>query len=209
MRVLCAIPMCTFCLAFADSYWTVLGLVHSNMTKTAIGVVENLLHLLDLFGFVPNGGRIYYALPGRSQPPLLSSMVEEIYLATNNVTILAESYNSLLREYSFWMEQGPYGHAVSISANGQSYSLNRYVTDQVTPRPESYAEDLHTAAAAGFNATDPGALLLFSQIAAAAESGWDFSARWFADYSSISLCDTVSNQLQPYLLSCQYMHGSI
>jgi hypothetical protein len=72
----------------------------------------------------------------------------------------------------------------------KTYLLNRYVTTQLIPRPESWLEDVHTAAAAGFNMTAPGAQILYSELAAAAETGWDFSARWFADAENISTCDT-------------------
>lgn len=37
------------------------------------------LHSLLCFSFVPNGGRLYYTT--RSQPPLLSDMVCEVYSA--------------------------------------------------------------------------------------------------------------------------------
>ena len=40
------------------------------------GMIENLIYLLQRFGYVPNGGRIYYT---RSQPPLLASMVWDYY----------------------------------------------------------------------------------------------------------------------------------
>ena len=32
----------------------------SGMSDTATGVVENLMELVERFGFVPNGARIYY-----------------------------------------------------------------------------------------------------------------------------------------------------
>lgn len=55
----------------------------------------------------------------------------------------------------------------------------RFVTDQHIPRPESYYEDVHTAASQGYHKDDPMAQILYSEIAAAAESGWDFTARYF------------------------------
>jgi alpha,alpha-trehalase len=165
------------------------------MTNTAMGVASNLLHMLDSFGFVPNGGRVYYSLPGRSQPPMLSHMVKELYDATQNITFLARAYPSLTHEYAWWMQSGEYGHAVTIagasSEQPTSYVLNRYVTDQHLPRPESWLEDVNTAEEAGFSQNSPGAQILYSEIAAAAETGWDFSARWFADGLTLTSCDTV------------------
>lgn len=188
-----------------------------------------MMHLLSTFGFLPNGSRTYYALPGRSQPPLLSSMVREVYSATGNISFLRDAYTSLKSEWDWWMQAGEYGHAVFIAtameggregmpssrspgttptaseARGQhTYVLNRYVSDQHIPRPESYYEDVHTAAQAGHAAMDPGAQILYSEIAAAAESGWDFTGRWFADGENISSCDT-SHVIPVELNTMMYM----
>ena len=40
-----------------DSYWIVEGLLVSGMLMSARGVIKNLLHYIEGFGFVPNGGR--------------------------------------------------------------------------------------------------------------------------------------------------------
>ncbi len=53
-----------------DSWWIVRGLLVCDMHATALNVINNLLDDIDNFGFVPNGGRIYYL--DRSQPPVLS-----------------------------------------------------------------------------------------------------------------------------------------
>jgi len=41
---------------------------------------------LERFGFIPNGGRIYYL--NRSQPPLFVRMLDKYVKATNNTRIL-------------------------------------------------------------------------------------------------------------------------
>lgn len=56
-----------------DSYWIIEGLLLCDMYYTARGMIENLLSMVQRFGFVPNGGRVYYL--SRSQPPLLIPMV--------------------------------------------------------------------------------------------------------------------------------------
>jgi alpha,alpha-trehalase len=56
-----------------DALWIVQGLLISGMTDSARGLARNTQHLVETFGFTPNGGRAYYALPGRSQPPVFSS----------------------------------------------------------------------------------------------------------------------------------------
>nr|CAD7397869.1 unnamed protein product [Timema poppensis] len=43
-----------------DSYWIVRGLLLSEMTETVKGMLQNFLSIVDEYGFIPNGGRIYY-----------------------------------------------------------------------------------------------------------------------------------------------------
>jgi neutral trehalase len=53
-----------------DSYWIIKGLLACEMYQTARGIIENFVSVINRFGFIPNGGRLYYL--GRSQMPLLS-----------------------------------------------------------------------------------------------------------------------------------------
>lgn len=55
-----------------DSYWIIRGLLICEMYQSAKGMIENFLSVIDRFGFIPNGGRIYYL--ARSQLPLLSGI---------------------------------------------------------------------------------------------------------------------------------------
>lgn len=47
-------------LYYWDSFWTIRGLLQSGMHQTARGMIENMGHLIDLYGFIPNGNRVYY-----------------------------------------------------------------------------------------------------------------------------------------------------
>lgn len=62
-----------------DTYWVIRGLLASGLIEAAADAVRNLLHCVRRFGFVPNGSRAYYL--NRSQPPLLSAMVAEVWKA--------------------------------------------------------------------------------------------------------------------------------
>jgi alpha,alpha-trehalase len=65
--------------------------------------------------------------------------------------------------------------------------LNRYYDDRDTPRDESYAEDVETAAkAAPRPATETQ-----RNLRAGAESGWDFSSRWLRDPASLGTIHTT------------------
>jgi hypothetical protein len=44
----------------SQPFWVFRGLLVSGMSDTATGVVENLMELVERYGFVPNGARVYY-----------------------------------------------------------------------------------------------------------------------------------------------------
>lgn len=155
-----------------DSYWVIRGLLVSNMVDTAKGVVLNLLSLAETLGFVPNGARSYYS--NRSQPPLLSQMVQCVYAATKDILLLEQALPILIREYSRWTS-GP--HMVKISKGGRTHQLSRYYAFWNKPRPESFTIDIEVAA----NVPEDLRPQLYLDIASAAESGWDFSSRWMED----------------------------
>ena len=72
-----------------DSWWIIRGLLVCDMFNTSRGVIENLLDDVENFGFVPNGGRIYYL--DRSQPPLLSDMVWSYYTYMSHYVSLTDN----------------------------------------------------------------------------------------------------------------------
>ncbi|KYQ89897.1 Trehalase precursor [Tieghemostelium lacteum] len=150
-----------------DSYWVIHGLLVSDMTETARGMLMNLASLISDYGFIPNGGRIYYL--DRSQPPLFSQMVKIYFDQTKDITFLEFVLPILDQEYQWWMNERSY------SING--HTLNLYNVSTNVPRPESYYED-YTMADESFT-TDDEKTFFYSSIASAAESGWDFSSRWF------------------------------
>ncbi len=97
----------------------------SEMYDTARGMIENFLYLVDLLGFVPNGGRVYYE--NRSQPPLLTQMVWRYFQETKDVDFLKRALPVLDVEYNFWMTD----RVVKV----QGYSLNIFNATNDTPRP--------------------------------------------------------------------------
>ena len=42
-----------------DSFWIVEGLLQSQLFDIANGTLQNFMDELELYGFIPNGGRIY------------------------------------------------------------------------------------------------------------------------------------------------------
>ncbi len=170
-----------------DSYFTMLGLVESRRGDLAENMVADFAYLIDTYGHVPNGARTYYL--SRSQPPFFFEMVA--LLGGDDPSAAFVRYLPQLKaEYAFWM-QGAEGlrpgtarhHVVELDDGS---ILNRYWDERDTPRDESYREDVDLARASRRQATQ-----VFRDIRAAAESGWDFSSRWFADAHTRATIDTT------------------
>ena len=77
--------------------------------------------------------------------------------------------------------------------------MNRYWDAKADPRPEAYVEDKHIAAA---SANAPA--IVYRHIRAAAESGWDFSSRWFKDGKEMATIQTTD--LIPVDLNCLLLY---
>ncbi|XP_041977937.1 trehalase-like [Aricia agestis] len=159
-------------LYYWDTYWIIEGLLISGMKETVKGIIGNLIELQRKFGHIPNGARWYYQ--ERSQPPLLSGMVSQYMRATNDLKFLRENIDALESEMEYWLDT----QSVTFDVCGKQYTLLRYFAPSEGPRPESYYEDYTNAQ------TFPTEELrkeFYVSIKSGAESGWDFSTRWFVD----------------------------
>jgi len=166
-----------------DSYFTMLGLVESGEFGLIEDMLDNFAHLIMTVGHIPNGNRTYYIT--RSQPPFFSQMVK--LLAAQRGDKVYEKYKfALKKEYEFWMQgintkDTPIKHCVSTPVG----VMNRYYDFGTTPRQESYREDYTQVQTLG------GGSKMYRDLRAGAESGWDFSSRWFADGKSIETIETT------------------
>ncbi|KAI5655296.1 hypothetical protein M9H77_32483 [Catharanthus roseus] len=167
-----------------DSYWVIRGLLASKMYESAKGIVTNLISLIDQFGYPLNGARAYYT--NRSQPPLLSSMIFDIYSRTGDMDFIKKSLPALLKEHEFW-NSGT--HMVTIQdAQGYTHNLSRYYAKWNKPRPESSTIDRETAEKLPNTCEKT---QLYRELASAAESGWDFSTRWMRNESDLTTMSTT------------------
>ncbi|XP_059123713.1 trehalase isoform X2 [Peromyscus eremicus] len=133
------------------------------------------------YGHIPNGGRVYYLQ--RSQPPLLTLMMELYVTHTQDVSFLQENIGTLASELDFWAVN----RTVSVSSGGQNYALNRYYVPYGGPRPESYSKDEELA-----NTVPEGDReTLWTELKAGAESGWDFSSRWLVGGPNPDLLSSI------------------
>lgn len=115
-----------------DSYWIARGLLLSEMYTTVKGMISNFLSIVDTYGHIPNGGRVYYSM--RSQPPMLLPMMKSYMEFTNDTIFLQESLLLLEREFNYWLVN----HTIGVEMDGKTYTLARYKDSTKGPRPESY-----------------------------------------------------------------------
>ena len=172
-----------------DSWFTMLGLQQAGREDLVDDMIENFASEIDRFGHIPNGNRSYYL--SRSQPPFFALMVE-LAAAKEGDAVLARWLPEMRREHAYWMRgadmlaPGQAGANVVRLADGAL--LNRYWDDADTPRPESYLQDVQTAQQTP--ARPPADV--WRDVRAAAESGWDFSSRWFGDGKTMATIRTTA-----------------
>ncbi len=181
-----------------DTYFTMLGLETSGRYDLSEGMINNAQHMFTKFGFIPTGNRTYYL--SRSQPPFFLHMVRLIAHRKGHHRYLLPRLHYLMLEYSYWTRNTPeflnmskthYRRLVKMP-NGQA--LSRYYDGKSTARPEMYRDDVEAAAESDDKKRT------YRHLRAAAESGWDFSSRWFADPMKLSTIRTT--EVVPLDLNC-------
>lgn len=182
-----------------DSYFIMLGLAADNRYDRIESMLKNYAFMIRKYGFIPTANRSYFL--SRSQPPFFAAMVK-LLADKKGKSVLIEYLPYLLAEYRFWMkgktklsktEHRAFARIVELPGG---VIVNRYYDNKITPRPESLREDVETAE----QAQDREADRLFLHLRAAAESGWDFSSRWFEDPNDIRTIHTAD--IIPVDLNC-------
>ena len=184
-----------------DSYFTMLGLQAAKRVDLIESMVNNFAYLIDEFGFIPNGNRTYFL--SRSQPPFFSMMVE-LLSEEKGKDVLIKYLPQLEKEYAFWMDgaellsvENKSEKRVVLMPGGEI--LNRYWDSLNTPRPEGFMEDMEVKESA-VNMDGE----IFRHLRAGAESGWDFSSRWFEDAMRLDTVRTID--IVPVDLNCLLLH---
>ncbi len=184
-----------------DSYFTMLGLAVSGRTNMIENMINNFSYLIDLHGYIPNGNRNYFL--GRSQPPFYSLMIK-LLASLKGETVIEKYLPYLEKEYAFWMKglttlsaDHPALQHIVMMPGGEI--LNRYWDENDTARPESFREDVELAHISGTNHAD-----IFRHLRAGAESGWDYSCRWFRDKKAFETIHTTN--IIPVDLNCLLVH---
>ncbi|HMG67479.1 MAG TPA: alpha,alpha-trehalase TreF [Chitinophagaceae bacterium] len=187
-----------------DSYFTMLGLKESGKIDMIENMVDNFAFLINTYGHIPNGNRSYYI--SRSQPPFFSLMVALLASVKGDGVYIKYS-GAMEKEYKFWMEGADklkpgdaYRRVVKMK---DGTVLNRYWDDAATPRPEGFKEDVAVAERSGRDKEE-----MYRNLRAGAESGIDFSTRWFADkknLTSIIVIDFVPVDLNALMIHLEQM----
>uniref|UniRef100_A0A183CJK7 Trehalase n=1 Tax=Globodera pallida TaxID=36090 RepID=A0A183CJK7_GLOPA len=152
-----------------DAYLIARGLIASGMTTSVKNMCKNFAEMVNRFGFVPTGGRIYYNK--RSQPPFLTLMVYDYFGATGDIKFLKEILPVLEKELHFWQTK----RSIKVDVKGRKKTFYQYRADTNMPRPEAFCQDVDLVK----NISDPKEKAkIWHNIASTSESGWDFSSRW-------------------------------
>ena len=153
--------------------------------------------MIRLFGMIPNGFRSYYL--NRSQPPMFGNMIRMMYDKLKSDEVLLEFLPAALIELEFWRSR----RSIQVEADdGRIYTMSRYDSSWHMPRPESWKEDVGSwreyLLDCRNGSEDPVMDIpsdekeFFRHIAAAAESGWDFSTRWLTNSNKLSSIRTTN-----------------
>lgn len=155
-----------------DAYFGALGLIATGRRDLAAAQLENFLHMIQVFGRVPNGFRDYYL--SRSQPPVISMMALAVFEDASK-TMAPEKLRQwlslrvfpLLRHdyHEFWMKQ-------RFDART---GLNFYSDDLNLMRPERHANDDDRELGDSFR-----------DVRAQAESGLDHTDALMSDTASVA-----------------------
>lgn len=144
-----------------DTYFSNWALYALGMDGQAKNNLLDMAALIAQFGYMPNAD----VLTDRSQPPLFIRGVAEYFGRTGDRAFLAQALPAAEKEYCFWMTRrmAPCGlNRYGGEADGRSLrDFNNMAADRLgMPRlPAGGAGDLN--------------------FLACAESGWDFSSRFF------------------------------
>lgn len=184
-----------------DSYFTMLGLAVDDQQPLIESMIADFVAVIDRYGHIPNGMRTYYL--SRSQPPFFALMLD--LSKDRDPARAAQRLAALRKEHAYWMKGASCvdaaGACERVVRMPDGTLLNRYWDDKDTPRDESYAEDVASAAKAGGSPAKT-----YRHLRAGAESGWDFSARWLADpqvLASIRTTDIVPIDLNSLMLAME------
>lgn len=162
-----------------DTYFTNLGLFEIGMYDQAENNLCNIASLIERLGFMPNAD----VLTDRSQPPLFVRGVYDYWRRTGERSCIARFLPAMLREYEFWMTE-------RMTPCG----LNRYQGQADSPVLGEFSRGIRRRLRLGEAPAETDEALGFLAVA---ESGWDFSSRFFTQgrCNALELCPVDLNAI--------------
>ncbi len=152
-------------LYYWDTYFTNPGLLLVGREQLAKNNTDNVLFMIDRFGHMKNSNRFYHA--GLGQPPFASRMVRETFDYYKDKTWLYGAFNTLKKEYNFWMTE-----------RMTSIGLNQYAGKNVDKPLDEKAGDFIRRACNGQHPEGKTLEQVVDHYMICCESGWDCNPRW-------------------------------
>lgn len=146
-----------------DTYFTNKGLELCDRWDLVKNNTDNMLYLVDKYGFMLNGNRTYYL--NNSQPPFLSMMVRDVYDHYKDKAWLTGAYEILCKEYDFWMKK-------RITPIGLNRYGGHWPDEELEEKVAGFVERL------GFRPEAKTDREIADHYIITAESGLDVNPRW-------------------------------
>ena len=146
-----------------DTYFTNRGLLRCDMKKQVENNLDTMKYFIDAIGYVPNANHIL----DRSQPPLFTAGVWDLYHFTKDTHVIEKYIDSIIRELDFW----EYDRMTPCGLNAYGTNASRvelinnceWLCERVGVRlPENIDDRIR----------------MCRNLYSIAESGWDFTPRF-------------------------------
>jgi len=158
------------CMYYWDTYFTNLGLIVKGDVLQAKHNADNMLYLIEKYGFMPNGNMTRYL--NRSQPPFLYLMIKDVFDCLGDKEWLSSVYGTLCKEYSFWQSERK-------ALNGLNFYGNFKCIDETLI--EEYCGAFRDRSG-GYESNDPDERIKIAKtFMTFCESGWDCCSRFDFD----------------------------
>lgn len=172
-----------------DTYFTNLGLIRQGRVAQARNNAENILHLIETLGFVPNIS-VRIAL-NRSQIPVAAVLFDELHRLAPDRAWLERIYAAITREYAFWMalRQSPNGLAANNTHADPATlaDFHRVIEKRLRDIPD-----------------EPVARLVYLKHKMAECEVWDFNPRFNQQCANFNAIDTNSVLFQVETIAARW-----
>ncbi len=159
-----------------DTYFVNKGLLGNNFETVAKWNVQNLLFVVNKFGYMGNAAVTDWGM-NRSQPPYLSAMVRDVFEKTGSVdtAFLREAYPVLEKEYHFWTDTS--SQAIE-QHNTPVKGLQRFYHHASNKELLALFEEVSSRFDISQNITDEEKIKVAIPYAVEAATGMDFTTRF-------------------------------